>query len=70
MKFYSLEPTEKKGVVKIETLVDFSVSEHIPLDSELIGNNNFTISEGKKLYDIIEFADSFAHFGANGQKVG
>ncbi|NBX81271.1 MAG: hypothetical protein EBQ94_13025 [Flavobacteriales bacterium] len=62
MKFYRISNAYKRSAIQILTTQNFSLSEHIPLDSPMISNNKFIVDSGKKWFDLVGFANSHIHF--------
>lgn len=62
MVFYTLSAGDKRGAIEILTDQDFPSGAHIPLNTKMKENNLFSIECGKKWFDVVQFANSFAHF--------
>jgi hypothetical protein len=60
-KFYTFNSSGKRGVLQIQSEIKYPTLVILGKETELKKNNKFSIDKGKKLFDLIEFADS-RHF--------
>jgi hypothetical protein len=64
MKFYELSCGEKRGAINIHPTYSLPTTPYkiLGAETELKKNNEFTISRGQKIYDVLPFEKHFGNF--------